>query len=175
MPTSLTSPNVDNYYVGTGVVSIKFESDSDYVDAGNVTALVFTPKVTLLDHFSSRSGIKSKDLSIVLQKEGDLKITMEEYTARNLAMLLLGELDVSGNTATIDILATAAIRAGVKFVGANDVGPQWTLEFPLCDIVPSGAMNPINDGKFGTIEVTANVLADDYGSFGTASCTFAGS
>jgi hypothetical protein len=172
MPTSLLSPNVDNYYLGTGIVSIKFETDSDYIDTGNVTALVFTPKVTLLDHFSSRAGIKSKDLSVVLQKEGDLKITMEEYTARNLAMLLLGQLTTSGLTATIDVLSTAAIRAAVKFVGANDVGPQWTMIFPICDIVPSGAMNPINDGKFGTIEVTANVLSDEYGSFGTATATF---
>jgi hypothetical protein len=173
MPTSLTSPNVDNYYLGTGVVSIKFVGDTDYVDAGNVTALVFTPKVTLLDHFSSRAGIKNKDLSVVLEKSADLKITMEEYTARNVSMLLLGAL-TGGTSASINILSTAAIRAAVKFIGANDVGPQWTLEFPICDIVPSGAMNPINDGKFGTIEVTANVLADDTGSFGTATCTFAG-
>jgi hypothetical protein len=172
MPTSLTSPNVDNYYLGNGVVSIKLTGDSDYVDVGNVTALVFTPKVTLLDHFSSRTGIKSKDLSIVLQKEADLKITMEEYTARNLAMLLLGSASISGTTATIDVLSETQLSAGVKFVGANDVGPQWTLIFPLCNIVPSGAMNPINDGKWGTIEVTANVLSDEYGSFGTASATF---
>jgi hypothetical protein len=174
MPNSLSSPNTDNYYVGTGIVSIKFVTDVTYVDVGNCTALVFTPKVTLLDHFSSRAGIKTKDASIVLEKQADLKITMEEFTARNMAMLMLGQLSVLGLTATIDILSNAQIDAAVKFVGQNDVGPQWTLDFPLCQITPVGAMNPINDSKWGTLEVSANVLADANGSFGTATCTFAG-
>jgi hypothetical protein len=175
MGNSLHSPNVDNYYLGTGVVSIKFATDSQYIDAGNATALTFTPKITLLDHFSSRSGHKTKDLSVVLQTEADLKITLEEYTARNMAMLLLGALTVTSTThASISILTASAIRASVKFVGANDVGPQWTMEFPICDIVPSGAMDPINTGKFGDIQITANVLADDYGSFGVATCVFDG-
>lgn len=172
MGTSLTSPNVDNYYLGTGVVSIKLATDSSYIDVGNVTSLIFTPKVTMLDHFSARAGTKNLDLSVVLEKRADLKIVMEEYTARNLAMLLLGTATESGLIAHIDIMNTAQIAAGVKFVGANDVGPVWTMEFPITQIVPAGAMNPINDGKWGMIEVNANVLADEYGSFGTADCTF---
>ena len=175
MPTSLTSPNVSNLYLGTGIVSIKQTGESQYVDAGNATALTFTPKITLLDHFSSRSGIKSKDLSVVLQKEATLKITLEEYTARNMAMLLLGDLTITSTThASVNVLNQSQINAAIQFVGHNDVGPKWSLVFPICNIIPTGAMDPINSGKFGTLEVTANVLADDYGSFGTATCVFDG-
>jgi len=174
MSTSLTSPNVDNYYLGTGIVSIKMASDSGYIDVGNVTSLIFTPKVSLLDHFSSRTGTKSLDLSVVVEKQAELKITMEEYTARNLMMMLLGTLTETGLVAHIDIMTTSQISAGVKFVGANDIGPKWNLTFPLTQISPTGALNPINDGKWGMIEMNAKVLADGTGSFGTATCTFAG-
>jgi hypothetical protein len=170
MTISLNSPNVENYYVGKGVVFIKFDGDVDYVDVGNVTELEFTPNLEKLDHFSSREGVRTKDRSIVIEKSAELKMVMEEYTARNLSMLLLGEItDVSG-AITIDIFSTNVKTAAVRFVGANEIGPQWTLDFPRVDFAPSGSMNPISD-EWGTIEVTGEVVTVD-GSFGTATATF---
>ena len=83
MPISLTSPNVENYYVGKGILSIKFAAygsdpaDVDYVDMGNVTSLEFTPKVTKLDHYSSRTGTKKKDRTVATVVEAELKLVIE--------------------------------------------------------------------------------------------------
>lgn len=170
MTISLTSPNVDNYYVGKGIVYVKLPGDADYVDVGNVTAMEFTPEVEKLDHFSSRTGIKQKDKSVVIQVSATLKITMEEWTARNLALTLLGDVVESGGIVSIDILTNNSQDAQVKFVGANATGPQWTFEFPSVSFTPSGTLNPISD-EWGALEVTGDVTAVD-GSFGTATCVF---
>jgi hypothetical protein len=184
MPISLTSPNVDNYYVGKGILSVKFaafsapggspidNADSDYVDMGNVTSLEFTPKVTKLDHYSSRTGTKKKDRTVATVLEAELKLVAEEWTARNLQMALLATLTDSGGVINLDILQEPLKACAIKFVGTNDVGPQWSFEFPICRLMPSAALNPISD-EWGKIELTADVLADPTtGHFGTASATF---
>lgn len=170
MAISLASPNVDNYYVGKGIVYIKLPTDADYVDVGNVTALEFTPTVEKLDHFSSRTGIRQKDKSVVLQVSATLSITMEEWTARNIALTLLGDVVESGGIVSIDILTNNAQEAAVKFIGANSVGPQWSFEFPSVSFTPSAALNPISD-EWGELQVEGEVQAVD-GAFGVATAVF---
>lgn len=173
MPVSQTSPNVDNYYIGKGVVSIKLESDADYVDIGNVPEFEFTPNLTKLDHFSSRAGVRSKDKAVVTEKAAQLRMVMEEWTARNLALALLGDVDASQPSAvTIDIFSQNSVTCSVRFVGTNEVGPKWTMEFPIVEFIPSAALNPISE-EWGQIEVTGDVLFDDATqSWGTATGDF---
>lgn len=173
MPVSLNSPNVENYQVGKGIVSIKLPTDIDYVDIGNVPTFEFTPAVTKLDHFTSRAGIKSKDLSVVLEKTATLKMVMEEFTARNLQLALLGVANVSDEAAvTIPILQDASIICAVKFHGTNDVGVKWDYEFPQVEFSPSAALALIGD-TWGQIEVSGDVLYQEGSdSFGTATGDF---
>lgn len=170
MAISLTSPAVDNYYVGKGIVYIKLEDDTDWIDIGNVSEFEFTPEVEKLDHFSSREGTKTKDRSIVVQRSATLRMVMEEWTARNLSLVLLGDIVESGNIVSIDIFATNVKVAQVRFVGLNDVGPKWTLEFPRVEFAPSSSINPISE-EWGTLEATGEVVESN-GTFGTASCDF---
>lgn len=173
MPVTLTSPNVENYTVGKGIVSIKLPTDADYVDIGNVPTFEFTPAVTKLDHFTSRAGIKSKDLSVVLEKTATLKMVMEEYTARNLQLALLGTADESNPAAvTIPILQDASIICSVKFNGTNEVGVKWDYIFPEVEFSPSAALSLIAD-TWGQIEVSGDVLfQESINSFGTATGDF---
>jgi hypothetical protein len=174
MGVSQNSPNVDNYYIGKGIVYVKLPGDADYVDIGNVPEFEFTPEIEKLDHFSSRAGVRSKDKSVVLEKAATLRMVMEEWTARNLSLALLGAVD-NGNPdeVTIDIFSENSIQAAVKFVGTNEVGPKWTFEFPKVEFIPSAALNPISD-EWGQIEVTGDVLFDDATqSWGTAKGDFA--
>lgn len=173
MAPTQNSPNTDNYYIGKGKVFIKLAADADFVDIGNVPEFEFTPELTQLDHFSSRAGVRSKDKSIVNEKAATLRMVMEEWTARNLQIALLGNIDASQPSAvTVDIFSLNSIRAAVKFEGANEVGPKWNFEFPLVDFIPSAALNPISD-EWGQIEVTGNILFDDATqSFGTATGDF---
>src|SRR3974390_210354 len=146
MPISLTSPNVDNYYVGKGVVSVKFTdssqgpTDVDYVDMGNVTSMSFTPKITKLDHYSSRQGVKKKDLSVATVLEAEIKLVAEEFTARNIQMALLASYSNSGELVTLDVLTEPLRKCAFKFVGTNDVGPQWTFIFPVVTLTPTGSL-----------------------------------
>lgn len=52
-PTAL-SPNVDNYFIGKGIVSIADPDTSpfNWRDVGNVPTFEFTPNITFLDHYS---------------------------------------------------------------------------------------------------------------------------
>src|SRR5262245_49587691 len=146
MAVSQTSPNVDNYYIGKGIVSIKTVQDANWRDVGNVPEFEFTPEIEKLDHFSSRTGVKSKDKSVVLEKAATIRIVMEEWTAQNLRLALLGMVDDSNPGAiTIDIFSENSIEAQVRFVGQNEVGPNWTFEFPRVSFIPSSALNPISE------------------------------
>jgi len=176
MPESLTSPNVDNYYIGKGIVSIKKPGDVDYVDVGNVPEFEYTPDLAKLDHFTSRTGIRSKDKSIVLEKSAQLRMVMEEWTARNLALMLMSVPDETNPAAvTMDILSEGSITCAVKFVGQNDVGPKWTFEFPRVEFTPSGSLNVISDDDWSGIEITGDILVDLVsGKFGTATADLSG-
>jgi hypothetical protein len=164
-PTNM-SPNVDNYFVGKGIVTIQPWGTSGWIDIGNVPDFEFTAVITKLDHFSARAGIKVKDASIVVEKAATLKMIMEEWTAQNLSMALLGQSVSSGTIRTIDILSEGAYVASVKFDGTNDVGAHWNFEFPRVEFTPSKAITLIGD-TWGSFEVTGDVVVVD-NSFGTA-------
>jgi len=173
MPVTLISPNTDNYIVGKGICYIKLLADADYVDVGNVPEFETTPNIDKLDHFSSRAGVASKDKSIAKTKGMTLRMVMEEFTARNLGLALLGTPDVSnpGNV-TIPIFQDNSVTCAVKLVGTNEVGPKWTYEFPQVEFLPSSALNPISD-EWGQIEITGDILfQEESDSFGTASADF---
>jgi hypothetical protein len=168
---SLLSPNIGNYYVGKGIVSIKLLGESAFVDCGNVPQFEFMAKVTNLDHYSSRTGVQIKDFTAVIQISGSLTMQMEELTARNMGFAMLG-LPTGGPSPipdTIDILGTPVIYGAVQFVGTNDIGPNWTITFPLVKLSPSKAISLIAN-TWGTVDLEGDVLFDQAsGSFGTAS------
>jgi hypothetical protein len=163
MPVSLIAPDTDNYQVGKGIVSFKKEGTDEFVDLGNVAELEYTPSIEKLDHFSSRTGVKTKDRSIVQTRSGELRILMEELTANNMAMLLLGIIDPDAvGGPTVDIFATDSVKGEVKFQATNDVGPRWDLNFYNVEFSPSGSFNPISD-EWNQIEITGEVLVANGG------------
>lgn len=170
---SLLSPNIGNYYIGKGVVSIKLLGESQYVDCGNVPLFEFQAKVTQLDHFSSRTGVRVKDFTAVIEIAGSLTMQLEEITARNMGFALLG-LPTGGPSPTpdtINIFSNPVIYGSVKFVGTNDIGPLWTVTFPLVKLSPSKALGLIAN-TWGTIDLEGDVLFDSVAqTFGTATAT----
>jgi len=167
---SLFAPDTDNYFVGKGVVMFKPDGDDHYHFLGNVTEFEFSPTLETLDHFSSMAGVKSKDKTVVLQKGGELRMVMEELTARNLAMFLLGEVDLTDpDFPTMEIFGSTLLSGAVKYIGTNEIGPRWNFEFAKVDFVPSGSFNPISD-EWGNLEVTGQMAEAD-GTFGQATLT----
>src|ERR1019366_5055489 len=154
---SLISPNIGNYYIGKGVISCKLLGESAYIDMGNCPTFEFQAKVTQLDHYSSRTGVKVKDFTAVTEISGSLTMVLEEFTARNMGFALLGLPTNTGGSPleeneVIDIFADPVIYGAVKFVGANDVGPVWTTEFPLVSLKPSKAIAFIGN-TYGTLDL----------------------
>jgi hypothetical protein len=170
---SLLSPNIGNYYIGKGVISIKLLGETDYVDAGDCPTFEFMAKVTQLDHYSSRTGVRVKDFTAVTELSGSLTMVLEEFTARNVGFALLG-LPSGGPSPTpdvIDVFANPVIYTSVKFVGSNDIGPIWTVEFPLVKLSPNKALSLIGNA-WGTIDLEGDVLYDQaQHTFGTATAS----
>jgi hypothetical protein len=167
---SLFAPNISNYFVGKGVVMFKPDGETIYHFIGNVTEFEFSPTLDVLDHFSSMAGVKSKDKTVVLTKGGELRMVMEELTARNLSLFLLSTVDYTDvDHPTIEIFSSNLLSGAVKYIGTNEIGPRWTYEFARVDFVPSGKFNPISD-EWGNLEVTGQ-LAEADGTFGTATIT----
>jgi len=167
---SLLSPNIGNYYIGKGIISIKLLGETQFVDAGNCPQFEFLAKVTNLDHYSSRTGVRVKDFTAVIEISGQLTMQLEELTARNLGFALLG-LPTGGPSPTpdtIDILSNPVIYGSVKFTGTNDIGPIWTVTFPLVKLSPSKALGLIAN-TWGTVDLEGDVLFDQLSNgFGTA-------
>jgi len=167
---SLLSPNIGNYYIGKGILSVKLLGEPDFVDCGNVPQFEFEAKVEQLDHYSSRTGVRVKDFTAVIQIAGSLTIQMEEFTARNMGFALLG-LPTGGPSPaqeTIDVFSNPVIYGSVKFQGTNLIGPVYDIEFPLVKLSPSKALSLIGN-QWGTIDLTGDVLFDSVAqTFGTA-------
>jgi hypothetical protein len=160
------TPNVLNYYIGKGEVSFKKDGDADFRDLGNVPVFEFTPTIEQLEHFSSRSGVRTKDRTVVLEKGGQIAITLEEWNTANLAIALLG--DVSSDSLgreVIEIFATNAVSGELKFKSTNEVGPRYEWHFLKVDFIPGEALSPITD-EFGGLQLTGEI-ATVGGSFGT--------
>ena len=81
--------SIDNYTVGKGLVSFKKTGATAFADMGNCTEFEFTPEIEKLDHFSSRTGVRFKDKSVVIQKSGTLRLVLDEWTVDNLKMAVL--------------------------------------------------------------------------------------
>lgn len=167
MTIGIHSPDTGNYLIGKGFVLLKPVGDTDYYHVGNVPELEITPDVETLEHFSSMEGTKVKDEVIVLTKSGTIRMVMQEITARNIALLMLGDVDEDGyGGATIDLFSRSSIETAFKFYGNNDKGPRWFFDLPRVIWNPSGAFAPISD-EYAGMEATGE-WASDGGDFGTA-------
>src|SRR4051812_34311615 len=126
-----TSPDTDNYFIGKGIA--KFTPTGGILrDLGNAPEVELTPNVDKLDHFSSRSGVKKKDRTVVVTKGMALRVVLDEITVQNLQMLLLGGevADNSDGSKSFQIFAESEITGAFAFTGTNDVGNTVDILLP---------------------------------------------
>jgi hypothetical protein len=90
--TALVSPLVDMYYLGKGIVSVMIppSTGGTYRDVGNAPTFEFVPAITTLPHYSSRHGVRVKDLEIIHEKAASLNLILDEFTYDNLMLAFLG-------------------------------------------------------------------------------------
>jgi hypothetical protein len=154
---SLSGGNPENYRVGKGIVKFQ-QTDDTLRDLGNCTEATLTPDVETLEHFSSRSGLKTKDKEIVLQVGGTVALTMEEFTPYNVALQTIGTLDEAAvGGPEIDIFTNTNIEGQLTIEATNDVGPKWDWTLYRCSVTPTGDFGAIED-EWGNMELEMNVL-----------------
>jgi len=162
-----TSPNVNNYHIGKGIVSFKETGQSTFTDLGNSPSFIYTPTVTKKEHFSSREGVRTKDFTAITEVGATVKFTLDEITGENLAFFALAEIstDSSGNI-TLSGLSKAEFTGEIKVVGTNDIGQKVDFD-AMVSFVPSGDFRFITDvDDFSTLVIEAEVQKDANGAFG---------
>jgi hypothetical protein len=162
-----TSPNVNNYHIGKGIVSFKETGESVFRDLGNAPSFVYTPTIEKLEHFSSREGVKTKDFTAITQVAATIKVTIDEITGENLAYFALAEqgTDTDGNI-TLSALTKTEFVGEIKVVGTNDIGQQVDF-LATVSFVPDGDFSFITaEDEFTILELTAEVQKDPTGHFG---------
>jgi hypothetical protein len=169
MTVGVTSPDVGNLAVGKGFILFKPTDQTSFFHVGNVPTFTFTPKATVLDHYSSMAGTRIKDLTIVTEKSGEVKMDLEELTAQNIALLMMGDVGTDASTPPkqqVQIFSRSSLVGELKFYATNEVGPRWYVDLLSVNLTPAGDFSPIIDNAFVKMVVSGSVQAVD-GVFGT--------
>lgn len=161
-----TSPDVQNYFSGTGIVSFKASGQSTYRDLGNAPDVTLELVLDTTDHKSSRDGARSVDRIFVNSKKGQLTLTLEEITPENLALAFLGtvETNTAGLT-TVKGFTANSLTGALRVVGTNEIGSKYQLDALNVQFIPTGGGFKFIAPDSSTIELTGNVskdVNDDY-------------
>jgi len=163
-----TSPNADNYSIPTGYATFKPKGSSDPAyDLGNIINFSISNEITKKDHFKNRGGRRTKDKTFITQVGATVKFTLDEITAKNVALFALGTVEEnSDSTVTIDGLSNTDFEGTLKVIGDNEVGTQLDWE-GVVSFTPSGDFSFIKDNDdVNQIAIEASVQQDTILGFG---------
>lgn len=119
MAVSDTSPNADNLYKGAGIAYFQRTGESLYRDLGYMQLVETTPGVDKTDVYAARGGERKKIKTFVNQTNASFAVTMQEWTAKNLAIIFGGteaaavNLVTTGDTHTNTTLDNIASLTGL--------------------------------------------------------------
>jgi hypothetical protein len=113
------------------------------------------PTIERLEHYSSLSGLRNRDLYPVVQTQYTLTFDCDEIAATNLAKYLLG----TESGVTILGLQNADQLYTLRFIAANPVGVKYQWDFWRCTLGPNGALALIGD-EWQVMSYTAEGLSD---------------
>lgn len=138
---------------------------------GNVPTFTLTSNATTLEHYRSTRGVKTKDLTVILQVDYTSSIVLEDISIPNLAINFLGSESDYTRAAASGIKETihGAIPARRYFVGMDDNNPGGLKN--IANVVASmggtaltGGVDYIFDGESGGIEFLVGGKVTSLGS-----------
>lgn len=163
----------------TAIILFARTGTADYVPLGNVTKFSHAPSIQRYTHMQSQvgdagaGGTKRADGKLVTTIEDLWKATLDEHTAANLRLLLLGAAQTATNQASNASLAVSisAVKLGFTYwVGAYNItshaltfdgssateGTDFTLDKAsgILTILSTGTLSD-GDAVAGTISVPA--------------------
>jgi hypothetical protein len=103
-PNTSNTPKTSDYVVGRGEVYAALLDANDLPSAGWLhlgNCPDFSQNVTIekLEHFSSMNGLKTLDLSVIIQQAAKLSFALEEFNEFNLSQFLKGTITTFTNPA----------------------------------------------------------------------------
>jgi hypothetical protein len=119
------SPDVENLLLGRGrVLFDRFDANGaaqGYIDLGNAPDFSVNISKESLPHYSSRAGIKVKDLEVLKEIASSFQFTLEEFSLLNLALAFLGTTSASNQVAgdVADEVVVAKLDRWVKLAARN--------------------------------------------------------
>lgn len=156
----ISSPSTTLYTLGKGILSIGEWSGenppSSYSDVGDCPKFDVEVTEEVLEHFSSRSGTKTKDKVVIIEVGYNVSFDLHEKSFANLQRFL--KATKSGSNI---LLANTALTKeyAVKFVSDNPAGPNETWEFWKMKLAPAGALSMIGD-SWMALSFTGSGLSD---------------
>lgn len=166
--TELLSPNTGLYQIGKANVYFT-KAGGTRRHVGNVDTASIQIESDKLDHFSSMQGIKKKDKSATLSTTCTLKLSLQEISAPNLSLALLGDTEAADSSTegdgnkSFNIGSVESTSGRIEIIGSNDVGPKWTYDLYNATITPDDAVDLIGE-DWAHLAVTCDCLAQDIGS-----------
>lgn len=147
----MTEPHSTSLYApaGRGILSIAPWAGTtppdpgDFVEIGNCPSFECEPTQERRPHYSSRTGLRTKDLNPVVQLDYTLTFECDEIAAANLARFFLGTLNQS--TKVISAMTNYDAEYALKFVSDNPIGPDQTFTFHRVTLGPNGPLQLIGD------------------------------
>ncbi|MGE4572521.1 MAG: hypothetical protein AB7E09_07245 [Candidatus Izemoplasmatales bacterium] len=107
------APNTQNYMLGRGKIYFdRFDATgarTGLLDLGNAPAFSINIETEKLDHYSSRSGLRVKDKSVILETNITVNFTLDEINVENLKLAFLG--DTQGYTQTSGSASSESVTA----------------------------------------------------------------
>ena len=88
---TIVAPDINSYYVGTGVLEWQPEGATTFDKLGNCQSCEFTQTITRLDHWEHMTGIRSKDFAPVVQQAATVRMRLDEWNAYNLRLYFLSD------------------------------------------------------------------------------------
>lgn len=122
---SQNAPNSDNYTLGRGVLAFQREDWPGELDLGNAPDVTFNVDITKLDHFSSRSGLRAKDKTVVSELVPAINFTLDEVNDDNIEMAFMCTVRNVTQAANDNIAATVIDSVMLNRyydVGNRDIG-----------------------------------------------------
>jgi hypothetical protein len=150
------------------------QNETGFDDLGNVPEFNLSREIEMLDHFSSREGIRNKDQSVLTQNMMTGNFTADEIRRQNLAYFLGGSASlqtVSSGTAVVTLIpdATPGRRYQLGATTANPMGVRDVSNVVVTNTTTSATISATNnytvDAASGMITVLEG-SADITGSVG---------
>lgn len=166
-------PNYEpNYVVGRGRLYFNIFKKGSNTPAsgelyfGNTPELTLTADTETLDHYSSESGLRNLDASVLLEYTQGGNFTTDEINADNLALFFLGDKTVVTQTQMTDRKETLTLLQKGRYyqLGTDDVTPTGVRNIDNFQIVvaDAGTSISVGSGDISTIPGATALPEDNY-------------